>query len=88
MTRKISVSRSQGIHFLIVLQDFAQLDKNYDEKVASNIRSNLRTTIILNAVNPQTQKAVSEMIGHTTINTRSVSKSKQDSESISLDTRN
>lgn len=87
MTRKISVSRSQGIHFLIVLQDFAQLDKNYDEKVASNIRSNLRTTIILNAVNPQTQKAVSEMIGHTTINTRSVSKSKQDSESISLDTR-
>lgn len=60
-----SASRFRGVRWNLVIQDYSQLDKNYDKDVAKAIRNNMMNTIYLLGGDPDTLDFVSRMCGKT-----------------------
>jgi type IV secretion system protein VirD4 len=81
-----SAARSRGIRFLIALQSYAQLEKNYSQKMAQIVldatQMNIFTYVSPNAQN--TAERFSKMLDNQTIKTGSVSYSKNSSVSYHL----
>ena len=61
----LSASRFRGVRWNLVLQDYSQLNKNYDKDVAKAIRNNMLNTIYLLGGDPDTLDFVSRMCGKT-----------------------
>ena len=60
---KVSLSRSRGIYWMIVVQSFAQLDYRYGKDVARTIIGNTANWIYLFSPDPELLKYVSELTG-------------------------
>ena len=63
----VTVSRSRGIFFEIVLQSYKQLDIKYGPDEAQNIRGNFQMEVFLGSEDPSTIQAFSEACGETTV---------------------
>lgn len=79
----VTVSRSRGIFFEIVLQSYKQLDLKYGADEAQNIRGNFQMEVFLGSEDASTIQAFSEACGETTVfhEEESVSKNSKDSDS-------
>ncbi len=76
----VTVSRSRGMFFEIVLQSYKQLDIKYGQDEAQNIKGNFQTEVFLGSEDPSTIQAFSEACGEITVfhDEESKSKSEQD----------
>ncbi len=63
---KITVSRSRGIFFNLIIQSFAQLEEKYGAEVAKIIRGNCEHLLYLKSNDKSTLKEISEMLGNYT----------------------
>lgn len=79
----VTVSRSRGIFFEIVLQSYKQLDIKYGPDEAQNIRGNFQMEVFLGSEDPSTIQAFSEACGETTVyhKEENISRNTKDSES-------
>lgn len=81
----ISAGLSRGIRFVLVIQDFQQLEKRYKEDFG-NIKANCLLKIYLKTTDYKTQKELSDLTGTYTVETNSLNSSssgRKDSSSIS-----
>lgn len=78
MQKKMTVALSRGIIYHLYVQDFAQLDDIYDEKIAKIIRSNCNLWYFISSADLGTCREVAESIGEETIWTESPSGSYND----------
>lgn len=69
----LTVGGGRGMRFNLFLQDFAQLEKKYDEKVAKTIKGNCQVWDYLQSDNQDTLKEISEKLGKYTVSTYSLS---------------
>lgn len=76
---KMSRGRSYGMRFYIAIQDLAQLEKHYNERIATTIRSQATNLIYLNTTDNKTSKYISERVGEYTIRNESKSNSARSS---------
>lgn len=67
----ITVARSRGMHFLLILQDFKQLYEKYGEANGKTIRSNCNLNIYIQTNDFLTANAYSKMIGDQTVISKS-----------------
>lgn len=79
----ISTIRSRGISCMLILQSMTQLYSAYKDD-AGTIMDCCDTVVFLGGKSTKTTKELSEMLGKTTIDTRSTSESKGQSGSFSL----
>ncbi|WHQ37077.1 TraM recognition domain-containing protein [Spiroplasma sp. SV19] len=63
----VTVARSRGMYFLIILQDFKQLYKKYGQEDGSVIKSNCSLNIYISSGEITTAKEYSEMLGIQTV---------------------
>jgi len=89
--KKISVAGGRGMKFCLVVQDIAQLKKNYKDSV-NTITSNCRTWVYLATDETSTAKSISDKLGNYTTETKtrstsSGSQSKSSSTSYGLTKR-
>jgi len=70
---KVTVSLGRGIRWNIILQDFAQLEAAYGEKVSRTIRGNCHTLIYLLTTDEDTAAKISRRLGRYTIESESSS---------------
>ncbi|ATZ17237.1 conjugation protein [Williamsoniiplasma luminosum] len=68
----LSVSRSRRIFFTLIVQDLAQIDKEYD-RGATTIKSNCLLTVYLKSDNENINEMIAKKCGKETVLTRSVS---------------
>lgn len=73
MQKKMTVALSRGIIYHLYVQDFAQIDDVYDEKIAKIIRGNCNLWYFISSADLGTCREVSESIGEETIWTESTS---------------
>lgn len=66
----LTVSRSRGIHFNLVLQSFSQLTSKYGKEDSLTIEGNCLLTVYLKSPDIETHKKISEMCGVKTIEVR------------------
>lgn len=64
----LSVGAGRGIRFVIVLQDFQQLDAKY-EKESETIKNNCMTWIYLKSLSPKTNQEISKQLSTYTVQT-------------------
>lgn len=69
----LTVGGGRGIRFNLFVQDFAQLESKYDEKVAKTIKGNCHIWDYLQSDDNDTLKEISEKLGQYTISTYSLS---------------
>lgn len=72
----ITVARSRGIRFTLVLQDYKQLESTYGQDKAVTIRNNCNTQIFIGVNDMDTRKMFSDLLGEMSIETESSSVSK------------
>ncbi|MGF0039151.1 VirD4-like conjugal transfer protein, CD1115 family [Peptoniphilaceae bacterium SGI.131] len=70
----VAVTRSRNIAMSFIVQNRAQLKKNYSKNY-QNIVANCDSFLFLGGTEPETLKAVSELLGKETINVENISKS-------------
>lgn len=80
LPRHLSVVRSQGMHFALVVQSRAQVTARYREDAAT-VFNNLDTTLFLASSDKDTCKHYSELLGSYTVETTSRSRTKGSSSS-------
>ncbi|WP_169728743.1 type IV secretory system conjugative DNA transfer family protein [Williamsoniiplasma lucivorax] len=78
----LSVSRSRRIFFTLIVQDLAQIDKEYD-KAATTIKSNCLLTVYLKSDNEKINQLIAEKCGKETVLTRGISDDKKQLEKSS-----
>lgn len=64
MQRKISMARSRGIRFLLVVQSLAALRAVYSKDVADNILTNAANWVYLNSGEIEFQRLIQERLGY------------------------
>jgi len=69
----LTVGGGRGIRFSLFLQDFAQLESKYDEKVAKTIKGNCQVWDYLQTDDQETLKEISDKLGKYTVSTYSLS---------------
>lgn len=69
----LTIGGGRGMRFNLFLQDFAQLEKKYDEKVAKTIKGNCQVWDYLQTDTQDTLKEISEKLGRYTVSTYSLS---------------
>lgn len=69
----LTVGRGRGMRFNLFLQDFAQLENKYDEKVAKIIKGNCQVWDYLQSDDNDTLKVISEKMGNYTTSSYSLS---------------
>lgn len=74
MSSMLTAGAGRGIRFLLVLQDFAQLDEKYGHDQAKTIRNNCENLIYLKTDDTDTVEALSKRLGTYTIYSPSKSK--------------
>ena len=70
----ITVARSRGIFFEMVVQSYSQLDAKYGNDVAKTIKENCNIQIYIGSDDTNTKKEFSELCGNMTIRKKSTSK--------------
>lgn len=78
MTGLITVSRSRGIFFELVVQSYSQLNFKYGNDVADTIKSNCNIHIFLGTEDQQTKEEFSKRCGEISLVMESTSQSKSD----------
>ncbi|AGM25143.1 type IV secretory system conjugative DNA transfer family protein [Spiroplasma chrysopicola] len=63
----VTVARSRGMFFLLILQDFLQLDQKYGKENGGIIRSNCNLNIYIQTNDTQTAEMYSKMLGDQTV---------------------
>lgn len=78
--------RSRGIRFLIALQSYAQLEKNYSRTTAKTIRDACQMTMFsyMSPSERETAKELSETLGNQTVQSGSVSSGHGGSQSLQM----
>lgn len=69
----LTVGGGRGMRFNLFVQDFAQLESKYDEKVAKTIKGNCHIWDYLQSDDQNTLKEISDKLGQYTISTYSLS---------------
>lgn len=80
MDSLITVGRSRGIFFSLVVQSYSQLESKYGKEVAETIRGNCNIQIFIGTEDQKTREEFSKMCGEVSIETQSTSTSKSDGE--------
>lgn len=70
---KVTVSLGRGIRWNLILQDFAQLETAYGERVSRTIRGNCHTLIYLLTTDEDTAAKISRRLGRYTVESESSS---------------
>lgn len=86
MTDFLSKGAGMGTVIWIIVQDFAQIKKTYDDKGFDTIKTNCSYLLIYAQNNFNTQKELSQMTGKTTAKRRSLSWSSKGDTSVSHNT--
>ena len=73
MDGMITVSRSRGIRFLLVLQSFSQIASKYGHEISDTIKSNCNVKLFVGSDDAETRKEFSELCGQKKIKNLSVS---------------
>lgn len=71
----LSTCRGYGMSIMTIVQDFAQLEEKYSEKLARTIINNHDTTLFLRTKDTKTAEYFSKLAGDTTINFKTKSSS-------------
>lgn len=79
MDSMVTVGRSRGIFFSLVVQSYSQLDNKYGKEVSETIRSNCNIQIFIGTEDQKTREEFSKMCGDISIETETMSTSKNDS---------
>ena len=64
LNNALSASRSKGVRFTLVIQDFSQLSIQYSKDFSEMIKNNTMNVVYLLGGNPQTQEEMSKRIGN------------------------
>ena len=83
MTDFLSKGAGMGAVIWIIVQDFAQIKKTYDDKGFDTIKTNCSYLLVYAQNNFNTQKELSQMTGKTTAKRRSLSRSSKGDTSVS-----
>jgi len=75
MDGMITVGRSRGIRYLLVLQSFSQLNAKYGKDIADTIKGNCNIKIFIGSDDMETRKEFSELCGQKKIKNFSVNTS-------------
>lgn len=78
MDSLVTVGRSRGIFFSLVVQSYSQLDNKYGKEAAETIRSNCNIQIFIGTEDQKTREEFSKMCGDISIETETTSTSKSD----------
>ena len=78
MDSLITVGRSRGIFFSLVVQSYSQLDSKYGKEVAETIRGNCNIQIFIGTEDQKTREEFSKMCGDVSIETKTSSTSKSE----------
>lgn len=78
MDSMVTVGRSRGIFYSLVVQSYSQLDNKYGKEAAETIRSNCNIQIFIGTEDQKTREEFSKMCGDISIETQSVSESKSE----------
>lgn len=76
LNERLSISGGAGIRWVLVLQDFSQLDDKYTRDVRETIVNNTQNKVLLETDDNNTAKYFSEKLGNYTIEKASTSSSK------------
>lgn len=76
MDSMVTVGRSRGLFFSLVIQSYSQLDNKYGKEAAETIRSNCNIQIFIGTEDQKTREEFSKMCGDVSIETETVSESK------------
>ena len=74
----LTAARSRGIRFLLSLQSFFQLEKNYSQRSAKILRGACQLKMYTYLADEEEAKALSEALGDMTVQSGSVSRSTRD----------
>ncbi len=80
MDTLVTVGRSRGIFFSLVIQSYSQLDNKYGKEAAETIRSNCNIQIFIGTEDQKTREEFSKMCGDISIETKTASTSKSEKE--------
>lgn len=69
----ISISRSRGIYFLLIIQSLGQLIDRYGQGVTSTIQTQCQLNVYLGTTDKETQKYYEYQLGTETVRQRSIS---------------
>ena len=83
MDNKITVARSRGISFMLIIQALSQLNAKYTADVAKIISSNCNMQVFLASNDNETAEYFSKICGEKTTREKNVSVSQEGKESIS-----
>lgn len=78
MDSMVTVGRSRGIFFSLVVQSYSQLDNKYGKEASETIRSNCNIQIFIGTEDQKTREEFSKMCGDVSIETETTSTSKSD----------
>ena len=78
MDSLVTVGRSRGIFFSLVVQSYSQLDNKYGKEAAETIRSNCNIQVFIGTEDQKTREEFSKMCGDVSIETETMSTSKSD----------
>lgn len=76
MDSLVTVGRSRGIFFSLVVQSYSQLDNKYGREMAETIRSNCNIQIFIGTEDQKTREEFSKMCGDISIETETTSTSR------------
>lgn len=80
MDSLITVGRSRGIFFSLVVQSYSQLESKYGKEVAETIRGNCNIQIFIGTEDQKTREEFSKMCGEISMETQTTSTSRSDGE--------
>ncbi|PSR37166.1 MAG: hypothetical protein C7B44_05130 [Sulfobacillus thermosulfidooxidans] len=75
MDKVASLGLGQGIRLMLIVQDYSQIEKNYDEKAAQTLISNCGTQIYLKTNETASADRFSKLLGESTLTEQSRSQS-------------
>jgi type IV secretion system protein VirD4 len=78
MDSMVTVGRSRGIFFSLVVQSYSQLDNKYGKEAAETIRSNCNIQIFIGTEDQKTREEFSKMCGDISLETKTTSESKSE----------
>jgi type IV secretion system protein VirD4 len=75
MDKVASLGLGQGIRLMLIVQDYSQIEKNYEEKAAQTLISNCGTQIYLKTNESASAERFSRLLGDSTLSEQSTSQS-------------
>lgn len=88
MEGMITVARSRGIRFLLVLQSFSQLTAKYGREIGDIVKTNCNVKIFIGSDDPDTRKEFSELCGQKKVKNFSVNTHAENSASATTGASN